>query len=367
MLGFLRGSGGAATLIALTAWMAVVVLTSLVLRTLGWARVKQFPVTLLVLAVLLLALPVAGTLRVARPVTKRILPFFRYVRTPALQLPAGCTVFPADNIWNASVRSLPVSPLSAGYVEFMGSAKPLHADFGPRAGYEIGVVTGNIEPADITFGEGGAESDRGPYRIPDNAPVEAGGDQHSLVVDAAQCQLYELFFAERTGPHRWNASSGAIFDLRSNNLRPRSWTSADAAGLPIIPGLVRYDEVKAGVIAHALRFTTPKTRKAFVWPARHSASTITDGSAPPMGERFRLKSSVSLDSFSPEARVILTALQNYGMFLADNGGPWFLSGTLDSRWAIRMVKELGKIHGSDFEALDSSGLMISSESGQALR
>jgi hypothetical protein len=360
----LRHFGGPAVLIIFALCIVVAALASVVLRSVGLGGLKRYPLETLVLACALLAVGAAGMLRVARPLTGRILTHLRYVRTPDIILPAGCTMFPADNIWNTSIRNLPLHPLSAGFVEAMGADKPVHADFGTHAGYEIAIAGANERPAEISFGEGAAESDPGPYRIPDDAPIEKGGDRHVLVVDPSHCELYELFSVEHSGSNHWDASSGAVFDLRSNKLRPRNWTSADAAGLPMIPGLVRYEEVKAGAINHALRFTTPKTRKLFYWPAQHSASSNTDPTLPPMGLRFRLKSSVPIGSFSPETRVILTALQNYGMMLADNGSAWYLSGAMDSRWPSRVGEELRKLHGSDFEAVDSTGLMISSESGQ---
>jgi hypothetical protein len=184
-------------------------------------------------------------------------------------------------------------------------------------------------------------------------------------MDAGNCLVYELFGASHTGQGRWSAGSGAIFDLRSNKLRPEGWTSADAAGTAILPGLARYDEVAAGHINHALRFTTGHTRRAFIWPARHFASSSNDASLPPMGQRFRLKAGVDISHFSPQTRVLLTALKEYGMVLSDNGGNWFVSGALDSRWSNKIPAEFASLHGSDFEAVDESGLMISSDSGQA--
>lgn len=355
--------GGTATLVILALLLVVAVLVSPVLRTVGLAGPKKYPFEMLVLVVALLCVPAAGVYKLSKPLSGKILSHLRFVRTPDIQLPGGCTMFPADNIWNTSIRNLPLHPLSSGIVEAMGADKPVHADFGTHAGYEIAIAAPNEGPAQITF-EVGAESDAGPYRISDGAPIEKGGDRHLLVVNPSRCELYELFAVEHTGSGRWNAFSGAIFDLKSNKLRPRNWTSADGAGLPMVPGLVRYQEVKAGSINHALRFTTPRTRRAFYWPAQHSASSNTDPILPPMGLRFRLKSSVQTGSFSPETRVILTALQNYGMMVADNGGAWYLSGTMDSRWPSRVGEELRKLHGSDFEAVDSSGLMISSGSGQ---
>jgi hypothetical protein len=195
--------------------------------------------------------------------------------------------------------------------------------------------------------------------------VETGGDAHVLVIDQDDCRLYELFGSRRIGPQEWEASSGAIFDLRSNRLRPAGWTSADGAGLPILPGLVRYDELRAGQIRHALRFTTRQTSREFKWPARHLASRLTDPRLPPMGQRFRLRSSFDIGGFAPETRVILTALQTYGMLLSDNGGPWFLTGAIDSRWPSSIASELRNVKGSDFEAVDISGLMIDPDSGEA--
>jgi hypothetical protein len=221
----------------------------------------------------------------------------------------------------------------------------------------------------VTYTGGASESDSGPVPVPSNAVLEGGerGDSHLLVVDRSACRLYELFAARKTGPQEWEAGSGAFFDLRSNALRPEGWTSADAAGLPIFPGLARYDELKAGRIAHALRFTTPRTRRAFTWPGRHYASASTDPNLPPMGQRFRLRGSVDLTPFSEETRVFLTALKQYGMLLADNGGPWFVSGASDSRWSSTLVRELRHISGSDFEAVDVSSLIVNPNSAEAKR
>ncbi|HEU0116702.1 MAG TPA: hypothetical protein VFQ80_18560, partial [Thermomicrobiales bacterium] len=205
--------------------------------------------------------------------------------------------------------------------------------------------------------------------LPPDAPIEAGpcddGDRHVLVVDASTCTLYELFDATPRADGSWTAGSGAIFHLDSNALRPSGWTSADAAGLPILPGLVRFDEVAAGEIAHALRFTAPRTRDAFVWPARHSASSSDDANLPPLGQRFRLRADFDLSGFSDTNRVILTALQRYGMFLADNGSAWFLSGAPDDRWDNDDLHALQTgVLGSDFEAVDESSLQADPDSGQ---
>ena len=276
---------------------------------------------------------------------------------------SGCPFFPPDNIWNRRVQDVPLDANSANYIANMGPNDKLHADFGGGGGYRYSLTNGTESNNDMTFE--GSEVDPGPYRIPDSASIEEGEDHHVLVMDRGNCLLYELFGASHTGPGRWAAANGSIFDLRSNKLRPEGWTSADAAGTPIMAGLARYDEVAAGHIGHALRFTTRRTRRATVWPARHFASSSSDPNLPPMGQRFRLKASVDISSFSPQTRVVLTALKEYGMILADNGGNWFVSGGLDSRWSRSLPGEFAKLHGSDFEAVDVSGLMISPDSGQA--
>ena len=199
------------------------------------------------------------------------------------------------------------------------------------------------------------ESDRGPYPITAHPPIEAGSDHHVLLVDRDSCHLYELFAAQRTG-HGWQAGSGAIWDLRSNRLRPDSWTSADAAGLPILPGLARYDEVARGVIDHALRFTAPRTRSMHLYPARHDAGDGNNPSLPPLGLRIRLKKTVDISGFSLQVRVILTALKRYGMILADNGSPWYISGASDPHWNDDDLHHLGRITGADFEVVDTSHL-----------
>jgi hypothetical protein len=213
-----------------------------------------------------------------------------------------------------------------------------------------------------------SESDPGPYPIPANAPIEGGpdatGDRHVLVVDRDHCVLYELYHAFPQTGGAWQAGSGAIFNLGSNALRPAGWTSADAAGLPILPGLVRYDEVAAGEIRHALRFTAPDTRHAYVWPARHYASDLTGAQYPPMGQRFRLRAGFDLAPYPPAAQVILRALQTYGLILADNGSPWYISGVPDERWDNDLLHTLDAVIGLDFEAVDVSGLMLDPNSGQ---
>jgi hypothetical protein len=285
----------------------------------------------------------------------------------------GCTVLPADNIWNTPVDTLSVHPNSDSYITTIGADTGVHPDFGSGMwdGGPIGIpyvdVPGTLPGVAVTF-DYADESDPGPYPLPPDAPVEGGaesdGDRHVLVVDRDKCVLYELFYAWPQPDGSWDAVSGAIFDLNSNALRPNGWTSADAAGLPIFPGLVRYDEVAAGAIHHALRFTAPQTQRAYVWPARHFASDLTGAQYPPMGIRFRLKASYDISGFSPDAQVILQALKTYGMILADNGSPWFLSGVPDDRWDNDVLNELKQVQGSSFEAVDVSSLMADPDSGQ---
>jgi hypothetical protein len=287
---------------------------------------------------------------------------------------AGCPLFPANNVWNAPVDTLPVDARSADYIQAIGPDAYVHADFGSGLweGGPIGIpyvtVPGSQPPVDIHFTAYGGESDPGPYPVPTDAPIEGGpasdGDRHVLVVDQDNCMLYEMYRAFPQADGSWKADSGAKYDLQANVLRPETWTSADAAGLPMLPGLVRYDEVASGEIRHALRFTAPDTRRAYVWPARHYASELTDLKYPPMGQRFRLRADFDVSGFAPEVQVILRALKQYGMILADNGAPWYISGAPDARWDNDHLHALHQVHGSDFEAVDESSLMIDPNSGQ---
>jgi hypothetical protein len=288
----------------------------------------------------------------------------------------SCPVFPANNIWNTPIDALPVHPNSAAYVNTIGAGDNLHPDFGAGLwqGAPIGIpyveVPGSQPKVSVSFTYDD-ESDPGPYPIPADAPIEGGsnsdGDRHVIVIDRDNCLLYELFYAWPQPDGSWTAGSGAIFDLNSNALRPDGWTSADAAGLPIFPGLARYDEVIAGAINHALRFTAPQTQRAYVWPARHFASDLTGAQYPPMGVRFRLKASYDISGYSPDAQVILQALKTYGMILADNGSPWFLSGAPDDRWDNDVLNELKQVQGADFEAVDVSSLMVDPDSGEVFQ
>lgn len=289
---------------------------------------------------------------------------------------AGCPIFPVDNVWNTRIDQLPVDANSSAYVATIGTTRGAHPDFGSGTwdGGPIGIpyiIVAGTQPRVQIYFDYADESDPGPYPIPPDAPIEGGsgstGDRHVLVLDRDDCTLYETFSSYPQADGTWRAGSGAVFNLRSHALRPSGWTSADAAGFAILPGLVRFDEVASGEIRHALRFTAPQTRRAFVWPARHYASSLTGSNYPPMGQRFRLKASVDISRFSAEVQVILRALKTYGMFLADNGSAWYLSGAPDPRWDNDvLVSELGQIRGSDFEAVDESSLMADPNSGLAI-
>jgi hypothetical protein len=269
----------------------------------------------------------------------------------------SCTILPATNVWNRRVDTLPVRADSATLINTMGLTRYLHPDFGSYAGYGIPVnlVSATTPRSSVSFTWPG-ESDAGPYPIPAAPKIEGGSDRHILMLDTSACRLWELFAASKVASG-WKAGSGAIFDLRSNALRPNGWTSADAAGLPIYPGLARYDEVAAGVIAHALRFTAPETRNTHIYPARHHASSLTAAKYPPMGLRIRLKANVSLAGFGPQSRVILTALKRYGMILADNGSAYYVTGTPHPNWDDDDLHDLHQITGSMFEVVDTTGFV----------
>ncbi|HEX8922135.1 MAG TPA: hypothetical protein VF766_11715 [Pyrinomonadaceae bacterium] len=287
------------------------------------------------------------------------------VNGPVPDLGAGASlrgkrVFPADNPWNEDISAMPVDPNSGNLIASIGLNTGLHPDFGTVwAGAPNGipyiVVSGSQTKVPINFTAYGDESDPGPYPVPPEAPIEGGasgsGDRHVIVIDRDNWKLYELYSAcPVNNGTSWNAAGGAVFDLNSNALRPTGWTSADAAGLPIFPGLVRYDEVfEQKEITHALRFTAQSTRRAYVYPARHFASNNTSPNLPPMGMRVRLKASFDISRFSPAMQVILRALKRYGMILADNGSNWYVSGAPDPRWNDEELNTLKGIKGSDFE------------------
>jgi hypothetical protein len=279
----------------------------------------------------------------------------------ALKMPSAprCPLFPKSNPWNKRVDSLPVAASSDEIVSSIGANGSVHADFGSGLwegapiGIPITVVGKRQKKTRVSF-EYADESDRGPYPIPRNVKIEGGrsstGDRHAIIVDRSSCRLYELYaLYPKSGG--WKAGSGAIWSLRSNKLRPAGWTSADAAGLPIFPGLARYDEVKRGVIDHALRFTVQRTRRAYVYPARHYASDSNDASLPPMGLRLRLKASFDVSGYPRQARIVLVALKRYGMIVADNGSSWYITGAPDQRWSNDQLHTLGRVKGSDFEVV----------------
>jgi len=296
--------------------------------------------------------------------------------SPVNTLPGapGCRMFPADSVWNTPVADLPVSPQSAQYIAAIGPSSPLHPDFGQGdwdgepMGIPYTVVSGSQPKVPVSFMYAD-ESDPGPYPVPPNALIEGGpsssGDRHVIVVDAATCTDYEMWDAyPKHGGTSWQAGSGAVFSLSSNGLRPAGWTSADAAGLPILPGLVLAGEVKAGAIDHAIRVTVPCTDTRYIWPARHEAGQ-DDANCPPMGLRLRLKASVDISGYPAMDRVILQALKTYGMIVADNGSPWFISGAGSNYWDNDVLHEITQITGQDFQVVNESCLEISPSSAEA--
>jgi hypothetical protein len=267
----------------------------------------------------------------------------------------GCRVFPPDNPWNTDISGWPAHPDSDTYLASIGAGR-LHPDFGDIYGIPFATVPGTqpLVPVSFSYDD---ESDPGPYPIPPDAPVEPGSDRHVLVLDRDRCLLYEMYDAERDGTG-WSAGSGAIWDLTINDTRPPRWTSADAAGLPILPGLVRYDEVvEKGEIAHALRFTVPRTRRAYIAPASHWASTSDDPRLPPMGLRLRLRADFDETGFHPHVQVILRALKRYGMMVADNGSRWYITGALDPRWDNEILDELKTVDSIHFEVVDTGPIV----------
>jgi hypothetical protein len=275
----------------------------------------------------------------------------------------GCSVLPSDNPWNQDVSSLAVRSDSATFIANISRTgqTSLHPDFGGGGAYGIPfmVVPSTETKRRINYTAYGSESDPGPFPIPPNAPVEGGssstGDRHVIVVQQGTCHLYELGRAFWMTDH-WDADVGVNWDLSSNALRPYYWTSADAAGLPILPGLVRYDEVASGEVKHALRFTVPATQRAFILPATHYASTSTNAALPPMGLRLRLKASFDLSHFDGQSLVILRALKKYGMIVADNGSSWYVTGAADPRWDDTDLNQLKTVPGTAFEAVNTGPL-----------
>ena len=283
-------------------------------------------------------------------------------------------MFPADNVWNTPIVGLPVDAHNSAWLQAMDSASTLlHPDFGPSGNpalpYGIPFIVLNKAHALVHLSfQYASESDQGPYPFGTDTPIEGGasssGDRHAIMVNAKTCTLYELYDAHYQSS-RSTAGSGAIWDLRSNKLRPASYTSADAAGLPILPGLLSYSEVLSGTIDHAIRMTAEQTDTSYVWPARHQAGARHDPSLPPMGARFRLDASFPIAQYSKAARVVIRAMQRYGLILADNGANWYFQGVADPRWPIALVDELKSIPARDFQAVNESSLEVSPNSGRA--
>ena len=302
------------------------------------------------------------TLIAAMAMLAGLLPSATAVPLGAAPVPStACTVFAADNVWNMDVSSLPVNAKSRMWMRSMHAATTLlHPDFGgPPYGLPFVVVDNSTPTVGVDF-QYASESDQVPYPLTGSTPIESGSDHHALMINEDTCKLYELYAT------RWNggspaAGSGAVFDLASNALRPAGWTSADAAGLPIFPGLVRYDEVQAGFIGHAIRFTAACTRNRYVWPARHKAG-VADRTCPPMGARFRLKAGYDISGFGPDAQVVLQAMKTYGMIVADNGSDWYFQGTEDARWSDSLLDQLKTVPARKFQAIDESGCMAAPDS-----
>lgn len=297
-------------------------------------------------------------------------------QTAAVVPGTTCPTFPADSWWHADIRSLPRHASSAAWMARMSPTRKLHPDFGPSYGAQtvpygipITVVDSTHPKVTLAF-QFASQSDKGPYPLGTDTKIEGGqwvsGDRHTIVVDRGTCRLYETWATGRTKTatgFRWTAGSGAIWSLTSDALRPSGWTSADAAGLPILPGLLRYDEVARGRVDHAVRFTTDVSDRAFLWPARHQAGSVSDHRYPPMGARFRLKASYAIDpKLRADTRAVLIGFKTYGLVLADNGSPWFFQGTADTRWPEALLDELKQVPASAFEAVDTSSLMVSPNS-----
>ena len=294
-----------------------------------------------------------------------LLPFVSARAASAAPVPGThCDVFPKNNIWNTRITNLPVDANSDTWLGSMAaSTTNLHPDFGPPDyGMPFDVVTNKHKTVTLRFTYAD-ESDKGPYPFGAKTPIEGGSDRHALIVNKDTCVLYELYAANWNHGHP-KAGSGAIFDFGSNELRPDTWTSADAAGLPIFPGLVRWDEVVDGSITHAIRFTADCTYSEHIWPARHDAGT-NDQSCPPMGARFRLKSGYDISGFTPKARVILRAMKRYGLILADNGSNWLFQGTVDDHWKNSLLDQLKSVPASEFEAVDESSCMVNANSAKS--
>ncbi len=295
--------------------------------------------------------------------------------TPVPEKPIAktrCSEFPADNWWHADVSDLPVHPRSPAWLSHMSTDRELHPDFGPSYGdgpgygIPITVVDKSHRRVKVSF-HYASESDKVRYPLGKDTRIEGGrnsdGDRHAIVVDKSRCKLYETFGTRKTDG-KWRAGSGAVWSLKRNRLRPDGWTSADAAGLPILPGLLRWNEVKADRIDHAIRFTTDETSSHHLWPARHDAGSTDDLDYPPMGARFRLDASYDASGLSPYAQRVVAAMKTYGLVLADNGSPWYFQGEQHRKWPDRLIEDLKQIPADQFVAVDTSSLMVDPDSGQ---
>jgi len=287
---------------------------------------------------------------------------------------AGCPTFPANNYWHAKIQSLPQHPRSDAWLRHMSPRSFLHPDFGPSYGAQrvpygipITVVGGAHHKVNVRFTYR-SESDRVKYPLGSDTHIEGGrnsdGDRHAIVIDKSNCTLYETWNT-RNKSGAWRAGSGAVWDLRSNALRRNGWTSADAAGLPILPGLLRWQEVKGGSVDHAIRFTTDVTDRRYLWPARHQAGSVNNRNYPPMGARFRLKGSYDTSGYSRHTKTILKAMKNYGLVLADNGSPWYFQGDASNKWPSRVISELKQVPAKAFVAVDTSSMQVGKNSGRA--
>ena len=285
----------------------------------------------------------------------------------------GCRVFPTNNYWHADISQLPRHRRSDAWLRHMSPRSRLHPDFGRAYGDQpvpygipITVVGGGHRKVDVRF-HYAHESDRVRYPLGSDTRIEGGrrsdGDRHAIIVDKANCKLYETWNTHKRNGH-WTAGSGAVWSLASNKLRHDGWTSADAAGLPILPGLLRWSEVKRGKIDHAIRFTTDVTDNRYVWPARHRAGAVNNRKYPPMGARFRLKASFDMSSYGKRARVVLRAMQTYGLVLADNGSPWYFQGEATRRWPSSLISDLKRVPARAFVAVDTSPLMVVPDSAR---
>lgn len=287
---------------------------------------------------------------------------------------AGCSVFPKNNYWNADISALPQHPRSDAWLRHMSPRSKLHPDFGRAFGAQpvpygipITVVGGAHRRVNVGFTYA-SESDKVRYPFGNDTKIEGGnrsdGDRHAIVVDKSQCRLYETWNTRKRNG-RWHAGSGAVWDLGSNALRRDGWTSADAAGLPILPGLLRWSEVRRGKVDHAIRFTTDVTDRRYVWPARHQAGSVNNRDYPPMGARFRLKASYDFSQYSARTRVVLRAMKSYGLVLADNGSPWYFQGEASSKWPNKLISELKEVPARAFVAVDTSSMMVDPNSARA--